>query len=101
MCDLRSVFNLLTEIVAQVGAPLILAHTSFRDLLIMGTLSISLSPDVERFVTKKVEFAQYTTKDEVVNAIVQKQMWREWELAWIEKMKAEGQKRLAALEGQL
>jgi hypothetical protein len=35
MCDLRSVFNLLTEIVAQVGAPLILAHTSFRDLLIM------------------------------------------------------------------
>jgi Arc/MetJ-type ribon-helix-helix transcriptional regulator len=89
---------------------------------IMGTLSISLSPDVERFVTKKVESAQYTTKDEVVNAIVQKQMRREWEQAWIkqkiaisqelarrgelvesdvEKMKAEGQKRLAALEGQL
>jgi hypothetical protein len=35
MCDLLSVFNLLTEIVAQVGAPLILAHTSFRDLLIL------------------------------------------------------------------
>jgi Arc/MetJ-type ribon-helix-helix transcriptional regulator len=90
--------------------------------IIMGTLSISLSPDVERFVTKKVESAQYTTKDEVVNAIVQKQMRREWELAWIkqkivigselarrgelaqsdvEKMQAEGQKRLAALEGQL
>ena len=89
---------------------------------IMGTLSISLSPDVERFVTKKVESVQYTTKDEVVNAIVQKQMRREWEQAWIkqkiaisqelarrgelvesdvEKMKAEGQKRLAALEDQL
>lgn len=88
----------------------------------MGTLSISLSPDVERFVTKKVESVQYTTKDEVVNAIVQKQMRREWEQAWIkqkiaisqelarrgelvesdvEKMKAEGQKRLAALEDQL
>ncbi len=89
---------------------------------IMETLSISLSPDVERFVTKKVESVQYTTKDEVVNAIVQKQMRREWEQAWIkqkiaisqelarrgelvesdvEKMKAEGQKRLAALEDQL
>jgi Arc/MetJ-type ribon-helix-helix transcriptional regulator len=48
----------------------------------MGTLSISLSPDVERFVTKKVESAQYTTKDEVVNALLQEQMRREWELAW-------------------
>ena len=39
--------------------------------IIMGTLSISLSPDVERFVSKKVESAQYTTKDEVVNALLQ------------------------------
>jgi Arc/MetJ-type ribon-helix-helix transcriptional regulator len=88
----------------------------------MGTLSISLSPDVERFVTKKVESAQYTTKDEVVNTLLQEQMRREWEQAWskqkiairselarrgelvesdVEKMKTEGQKRLAALEGQL
>jgi Arc/MetJ-type ribon-helix-helix transcriptional regulator len=50
--------------------------------IIMGTLSISLSPDVERFVTKKVESAQYTTKDEVVNALLQEQMRREWELGW-------------------
>jgi Arc/MetJ-type ribon-helix-helix transcriptional regulator len=48
----------------------------------MGTLSISLSPDVERFVIKKVESAQYTTKDEVVNSLLQEQMRREWELAW-------------------
>jgi Arc/MetJ-type ribon-helix-helix transcriptional regulator len=88
----------------------------------MGTISLSLSPDVEQFVTKKVGSGQYATKDEAVNAIVQKQMRREWELAWskqkiaisqelarrgeliefdVEKMKAEGQKRLAALEGQL
>ncbi len=50
--------------------------------IIMGTLSISLSPDVERFVAKKVGSAQYTTKDEVVNALLQEQMRREWELAW-------------------
>jgi Arc/MetJ-type ribon-helix-helix transcriptional regulator len=50
--------------------------------IIMGTLSISLSPDVERFVTKKVESAQYTTKDEVVNTLLQEQMRREWEQAW-------------------
>jgi Arc/MetJ-type ribon-helix-helix transcriptional regulator len=88
----------------------------------MGTISLSLSPDAEQFITKKVGSGQYATKDEVVNAIVQKQMRREWELTWIkqkiaisqelarrgeliefdvEKMKAEGQKRLAALEGQL
>jgi hypothetical protein len=41
MCDLLSVFNLLTEIVAQVGAPLILAHTSFRDLLILEVINVS------------------------------------------------------------
>jgi Arc/MetJ-type ribon-helix-helix transcriptional regulator len=90
--------------------------------IVMGTISLSLSLDVEQFVTKKVGSGQYATKDEVVNAIVRKQMRREWELAWIkqkiaisqelarrgelaqfeaEKMKAEGQKRLAALEGQL
>ncbi len=56
----------------------------------METLSISLSPDVERFVTKKVESAQYTTKDEVVNTLLQEQMRREWEQAWT-KVKAEGQ----------
>lgn len=50
--------------------------------IVMGILSISLSPDVERFVTKKVESAQYTTKDEVVNALLQEQMRREWEQAW-------------------
>src|SRR5215216_6549604 len=43
MCDLLSVFNLLTEIVAQVGAPLILAHTSFRDLLILSRSRNNLS----------------------------------------------------------
>jgi hypothetical protein len=29
-----------------------------------------------------VESAQYTTKDEVVNALLQEQMRREWELGW-------------------
>jgi Arc/MetJ-type ribon-helix-helix transcriptional regulator len=55
---------------------------------IMGTLTISLSPDVERFVTKKVESAQYTTKDEVVNTLLQEQMRREWELAWTKQKNA-------------
>jgi Arc/MetJ-type ribon-helix-helix transcriptional regulator len=58
--------------------------------IIMGTLSISLSPDVERFVTKKVESAQYTTKDEVVNTLLQEQMQREWELAWTKQKIAIG-----------
>jgi Arc/MetJ-type ribon-helix-helix transcriptional regulator len=56
----------------------------------MGTLSISLSPDVERFVTKKVESAQYTTKDEVVNSLLQEQMRREWEQAWTKQKIAIG-----------
>jgi hypothetical protein len=33
-------------------------------------MSLSLSPDVEQFVTKKVGSGQYATKDEAVNAIV-------------------------------
>jgi Arc/MetJ-type ribon-helix-helix transcriptional regulator len=56
----------------------------------MGTLSISLSPDVEWFVTKKVESAQYTTKDEVVNSLLQEQMRCEWEQAWIKQKIAIG-----------
>jgi Arc/MetJ-type ribon-helix-helix transcriptional regulator len=51
----------------------------------MGTISLSLSLDVEQFVTKKVGSGQYATKDAAVNAIVQKQMRREWELAWIKQ----------------
>jgi Arc/MetJ-type ribon-helix-helix transcriptional regulator len=69
-----------------------------------------------------VESTQYTTKDEVVNTLLQEQMRREWEQAWTkqkiaisqelarrgelaqsdaEKMKAEDQRRLIVLEGQL
>jgi Arc/MetJ-type ribon-helix-helix transcriptional regulator len=40
----------------------------------MGTLSLSLSPDVERFVAKQVESDQYATKDQAVNALLQKQI---------------------------
>ena len=83
----------------------------------MGTKSITLSPEVERFVTEEVESGQYATEDEVVNALLEKEMRRKSECAWLkeqvalgleqaergefvefdaEKIKLEGRKRLAA-----
>jgi antitoxin ParD1/3/4 len=83
----------------------------------MGTKSITLSPEIERFVTEEVESGQYATEDEAVNALLEKEMRRKSEFAWLkeqvalgleqaergefvefdaEKIKVEGRKRLAA-----
>ena len=87
----------------------------------MRTKSITLSPEVERFVTEEVESGQYATEDEAVNALLEKEMRRKSEFVWLkeqvalgleqaergefvefdaekiaEKIKVEGRKRLAA-----
>lgn len=56
----------------------------------MGTNIITLSPNVKRFVGRQVETGRYASEEEAVNSLLEKELTRRKELAWLKEKIATG-----------